>query len=183
MKVMTGTQHLRVGVALFVGAALVGCGPDTPPAPPPPKVEPRPAPAAPAPVVVPKPAPQPAAAAPAPVKHAETLERAGWKLLGQQQADRKGDRDRFVVGADKGQGSYREIQIVVEGAPLDVDSMVVTFVSGEQFKPALRHSFKANSHSPVIDLPREKRRIQHIDLVYRTVTAQQGKATVKIYGR
>jgi len=65
-----------------------------------------------------------------------------------------------------------------------MESMVVTFGSGEQFKPALRHSFTPNSRSRAIDLPGEKRGILHIDLTYRSVsTAKLGKATVRIYGR
>jgi len=177
MKARIGTPYFGVVVALLAGAALVGCDKSPPPAP---AQAPTPQAAKPqAPAAAPKAPAAPVAATPAPSKE---LERAGWTLLGQQQADRTRDSDRFTV--NKGKTPFREIEITVEGAPLDMESVVVTFGNGEQFKPAIRHSFNANSHSRVIDLPGEKRAIQHIDLAYRSVgTAKQEKATVKIYAR
>jgi hypothetical protein len=176
MKARIGTPYFGVVVALLTGAALVGCDKPPPPAPAAQAAKP------PAPVAAPKAPAPPTAVAPAPLKEGEKLERAGWTLLGDQQADRTRDADRFVVGNNK--GAFREIEITVEGAPLAMESMVVTFGNGEQFKPALSHSFGANSHSRAIDLPGEKRGIQHIDLVYNSdSTAKQAKAMVKIYAR
>ena len=184
MKVMTGSQQFGVVVALLVGATLVGCDQAKPPAPPPPApaVTPKAQPQAAVPAPAEAPKAQPKATAPTPSKYGAKLEKEGWTLLGQQQADRKRDTDRIIVGGKK--GTFREIAITVDGAPLDMESMVVTFGNGKQFKPALRHSFNATSHSRAIDLPGEKRGIQHVDFVYRSVgTAKQEKATISIYGR
>jgi hypothetical protein len=178
MKTKIGTPYFGAVVVLLVGAGLAGCDKPAPPAPPQAATKPS----APAPAAAPKAPAPPTAVAPAPVTDGAKLEKAGWTLLGQQQADRTRDTDRFVVGNAK--GSFREIEVTVEGAPLNMESMVVTFGNGEQFKPGLRHSFNANSQSRAIDLPGEKRSIQHIDLAYRSDgTAKQDKATVKIYAR
>jgi hypothetical protein len=175
MQTKIETPYFGIVVALLVGAGLAGCDKSPPPAAP---QAAKPS----APAAAPKAPAPPTAAAPAPMTDGAKLEKAGWTLLGQQQADRARDTDRFVVGDSK--GKFREIEITVEGASLDMQSMVVTFGNGEQFKPSLSHNFNANSHSRAIDLPGEKRGIQHIDLAYRTDgAAKQDKATVKIYAR
>jgi hypothetical protein len=198
---------LLVGV-LLLAAALGGCGKSEEKAPakaetasPPVAIaasqpEPRAAPVAAAvpkpvatappvaaatPVAPAAPKPVPAPLKPAPAKQATAQNKGPWLLLGQKTADFKRDSDRLAVGIPK--GTFREIQLTVRGAPLEMESIVVTFGSGEQFKPAVRYQFNENSRSRAIDLPGEKRAIQHVDFIYRSANTIKGKATVQLHGR
>ena len=75
----------------------------------------------------------------------------GWELLGQGEADFKKDRDRINVG--RREGSFRELRVVVRGAPVEIYDMVVTFADGRTFSPNMRHRFEENSSTREIDLP------------------------------
>jgi hypothetical protein len=168
--------YARIAISLLMATALWGCGPGDdkgktekkaePAAPP--KAAPAPEPkkdAAPK----PKPAPKPSA----------KLEAEGWTLLGKEQAGRKGESDRITVDS---KDRVKELRLVVEGAPVELEAMTVTFRNDKQFKANVQH-LSANSASAPIDLPGEKRRIKHVDLTYRTAAKGAGKATVMVYGR
>ena len=128
-------------------------------------------------VIVPQPAP------PAPPPRAavppKPIPAGRWELLAERQADLNLDRDRIPVG----RGPYRELQLVVRGAPLEIHEMVVTFGNGEQFRPKLRFHFDEQTTSRVIDLPGDLRNIKQVDFLYRTPTKRQGKAVITLYGR
>lgn len=187
-------------VAVLVAAVLVGCDkpaevkppepappasrPAPPPAPkpaPPPPQPAQPAPPAAAPVAPPPPAPAPPPRFDPPPKPAPAPG-GKWELLGERQADLKLDRDRIVVGGRAG-GPFRELQITVRGAPLEMHDMVITFGNGQQYKPTLRLHFDERTSSRVIDLPGDRRNIKHVDFVYRTAARREGKAVVTLYGR
>jgi hypothetical protein len=198
-------RHCSLLGTVLVAAVLVGCDkpaevtpPPAPPAPPqapvtqaPPPPAPRPAPPPPQPaqpaqpappstvVIVPPPAPP---APPPPVAVTPKPMPAGrWELLGERQADLKLDRDRIQVG--RREGTFRELQLTVRGAPLEIYDMVVTFGNGQQYKPPLRLHFDERTSSRVIDLPGDRRTIKQVDFVYRTSARRQGKATIALHGR
>jgi hypothetical protein len=164
---------------------------------PPPASQPAPPPAQPAQpappstvVVVPPPAPQERAPArprydpaPKPIPAPVAPDRGGgnWDLLGERHADLKLDRDRIQVG--RREGSFRQLQLTVRGAPLEVYDVVVTFGNGEQFRPNLRFHFDERTASRVIDLPGKRRAIKQVDFLYRTSARREGKATISLYGR
>ena len=81
------------------------------------------------------------------------------------------------------EGRFRQLQLTVRGAPLEVYDMVVTFGNGEQFKPNLRFHFDERTTSRVIDLPGDRRAIKQVDFLYRTAARREGKALVSVYGR
>jgi hypothetical protein len=171
--VLQGT--IRLAVTLVTVAALWGCGQGDDKAKTEKKAEPAPPKAAPTPA--PK-AEAPKAAAP---KASAKLEAEGWTLLGKEQANRKGDSDRIT--ADPSKKGIRELRLVVEGGPLEIESMTVTFRNDKQFTPTVKQNMSANSTSASIDLPGEKRNIKHVDLTYKTGAKGAGKATVMVYGR
>jgi hypothetical protein len=105
----------------------------------------------------------------------------GWELLGRQQVDFKKDHDRINVG--RKEGTFKRLEIRVEGAPVEIEGMVVTFGNGEKFKPELRHRFDESSKTRAIDLPGDRRAIKQIDFNYRSVNRREGKATVSVYAR
>jgi len=105
----------------------------------------------------------------------------GWEMLGRQEVDFKNDHDRIDVG--RKEGRFKQLEIRVEGAPVEINKMVVTFGNNETFSPELRHRFEEKSTSRVIDLPGDRRTIKRIDFNYRSINRREGKATVAVYAR
>ena len=105
----------------------------------------------------------------------------GWELLGQREVDFKYDHDQIEVG--RSEGRFRQIEIRVKNAPIEVSDMVVTFGNDETFKPNLRHRFGEGSGSRIIDLPGERRTIRRIDFNYRSINRREGKGTVAVLAR
>src|ERR671918_681381 len=108
---------------------------------------------------------------PGPVGAAQDRER--WELLGRQDVDFRGDRDRIEVG--RHEGRFKQLQIRVQGAPVEIENMVVTFGNDEKFSPKLRHRFDEKTTSRVIDLPGDRRTIKRIDFNYRSVNRREGR--------
>jgi len=104
-----------------------------------------------------------------------------WELLGSQEVNFNRDRDRIDVG--KSEGKFKQIEVRVQGAPVEIRDMTVTFGSGETFSPKLRHRFDEKSKSRIIDLPGERRNIKRIDFDYQSPDRREGKAKVSVYGR
>jgi hypothetical protein len=176
MDTLATAKYARIVICLLTVAALWGCSPGDDKG----KTEKK----ADAPKAAPAPAPKKDAAPKAeaaPTKPSAKLEAEGWTLLGQEQANHKGETDRISVNASK--PGVKELRIVAEGAPLEIESMTVTFGNDKQFKANVKQNLSANSASAAIDLPGEKRSIKHVDLTYRTASKGAGKATVMIYGR
>jgi hypothetical protein len=182
MVQVAAMRYSRLAMTFVITAALWGCGPGDD------KGKEKKAEPAPPPKAAPAPAPAPAKkkeekkeeAKPAP-KASNKWEGEGWTLLGQEQANRRGESDRITVDPTK--KGVKELLIVVEGAPLDLEAMTVTFGNDRQFKANVAQNLSANSASAPIDLPGEKRGIKYIDLTYRTASKGEGKAKVMIYGR
>ena len=106
---------------------------------------------------------------------------AQWERLGQREVDFKNDHDRIDVG--KSEGRFRQLQIRVKNAPIEISNMVVTFGNDETFKPNLRHRFNEGSGARTIDLPGDRRTIKKIDFNYKSISRRDGKGTVEVLGR
>jgi hypothetical protein len=104
-----------------------------------------------------------------------------WERLGTREVDFGGDRDRIDVG--RAEGRFRQLQIRVKDAPIEISNMVVTFANNEKFSPTLRHRFDKGSGTRIIDLPGERRAIKSIDFNYRSIHRRTGKGIVEVYGR
>jgi hypothetical protein len=106
----------------------------------------------------------------------------GWELLGQKSVSFLGvDHDTLDVG--RSQGRFRELKFVVEGAPVEMYDVRISFADGSDFRPQTRLHFAPNSVSRSIDLPGGKRVIRKIDFVYRKTSGLFRQATVSVYGR
>ena len=104
-----------------------------------------------------------------------------WQLLGRQEVNFRGDHDRIDVG--RREGRFKELQVRVNGAPIEMRRMVVTFGDNETFTPTVRPRFDANSKTRTIDLPGDRRAIKSIDFDYASLDRRQGRATVEVYAR
>jgi hypothetical protein len=106
---------------------------------------------------------------------------ARWERLGQREVDFKNDRDRIDVG--RSEGRFRQLQIRVKNAPIEISDMVITFGNDQTFKPNLRHRFNEGSGTRTIDLPGERRSIKRIDFNYNSINRREGKGTVEVLAR
>jgi len=107
--------------------------------------------------------------------------RGKWEMLGHTQADFKRDHDRIDVGSHEGR--FRQLEVRVQGAPVEIHRMVVTFTNDQKFEPNFRQRFDESTRSHIVDLPGDRRAIKHIDIWYSSPSRRQGKATVEVYGR
>lgn len=106
---------------------------------------------------------------------------AHWQRLGQQEVDFRNDHDSIDVG--RREGRFRQLQVRVKDAPIEIHNMVVTFENNETFKPKVRARFAKGSGSQIIDLPGERRTIKRIEFNYKSINRRQGKGTVEVLGR
>jgi hypothetical protein len=119
--------------------------------------------------------------APPPARNAEQhAMRGGFSFLGERAVNGGSDHDVITVG--RRDGTFHELMIVVERAPIEIYDMVVTFGNGARFEPNTRLVFGPDTRSRNIDLPGGARVIRHVDFRYGNVVAgTQGK--VELWGR
>jgi hypothetical protein len=104
-----------------------------------------------------------------------------WERLGAREVDFGRDRDTIEVG--KKEGKFKQLQIRVKGAPIEISDIVVTFANDQKFTPDVRHRFDEGEGSRVIDLPGDRRGIRKIDFNYRSINRREGKGRVEVYAR
>jgi hypothetical protein len=104
-----------------------------------------------------------------------------WELLGRKEVSFIVERDTIEVG--RSEGRFRQLRIVVEGAPVEMRDIGVTFGDGSTVHPETRLEFQPGSESRAIDLPGRDRFIRRIDFVYRKTSGIFRQATVSVYGR
>lgn len=104
-----------------------------------------------------------------------------WERLGTRAVDYKLDRDVVHVGAKK--GGFTKLKIAVDGGSINMHKMVITYGNGSKETVELRHNFRPNSASRVIDIRGGKRLIQTITFYYDTKNLSHSKAVLTIFGR
>ena len=105
----------------------------------------------------------------------------GWERLGSRDVDFRGDHDRIEVG--RSEGRFRQLQVRVKDAPIEMFDMVITFGDDQRFSPTTRFRFAQGTGTHIIDLPGDRRTIKRIDFRYRSISPRQGKGKVEVYGR
>lgn len=106
--------------------------------------------------------------------------RDDWELLGRKDVSFLVERD--TIDVRESEGRFRVLRIVVEGAPVEIRDIRVTFGDGSAFHPETRLNFAAGSESRSIDLPGGRRVIRKIDFLYRKTSGIFRQATVSVYG-
>ena len=105
----------------------------------------------------------------------------GWERLGSRDVDFRGDHDRIEVG--RNEGRFKQLQIRVKDAPIEITNMVVTFGNDEKLNLKMNHRFAEGSGTRSIDLPGDRRTIKRIDFNYRSISRREGKGSVEVYAR
>jgi hypothetical protein len=111
---------------------------------------------------------------------ASTWSAEGWTLLGEQTVNGNRDKDKIMVG--KGDGSFRQLTVVVLDSDLEMIDMEIKLGKGKSLSPDVRQVFNENTRSRVIDLPGDKRIIKWIEFRYRNLPGG-GKARVQVWAK
>lgn len=112
----------------------------------------------------------------------EAQEGARWEQLGSKAVDFRGEKDVITVTAREGR--FDAIKLVVSGNSIEVLDLKVRFGNGDVQDVQVREQIREGGETRVIDLERDDRVIQAIELVYRTQgRAREGRAEVKVFGR
>ena len=106
---------------------------------------------------------------------------ARWESLGHREVDFKNDHDQIDVG--RSEGRFKQLQVRVKDAPIEISKMVVTFDNDQTFSPKIRQRFAEGSGTRIIDLPGNRRTIKRIDFDYKSIKRREGKGTVEVLGR
>jgi hypothetical protein len=106
---------------------------------------------------------------------------SSWERLGGREVDFRNDRDTIEVG--RSEGRFKQLQIRVKNAPVEISNVVITFANDQKFSPELRYRFAEGSGSGTIDLPGDRRAIKRIDFRYRSINRREGKGRVEVYAR
>lgn len=105
-----------------------------------------------------------------------------WELLGEKAVDFRAERD--VITVTRQEGRFDAIRLHVEGNGIEVFDVKVRFGNGETQDVSVREQLREGGQTRVIDLQRDDRVIQAIELTYKTHgRAREGRAHVKIFGR
>jgi hypothetical protein len=100
-------------------------------------------------------------------------------FLGQSHVDSTHDHDDIKVG--RVDGTFRAIQLQVNGGAVDFDHVVVHFGNGTSEPIDVRYHIKSGGSTRIIDLPGARRRIQSVELWYGKAP-WEGRPTVSLYG-
>jgi len=112
----------------------------------------------------------------------EAAQRSGqWQLLGEQEVNFDNDHDRIDV--KRKAGPFRQLRIEVRDAPIEIREMIVTFGDGKKSRPKIQARFREGHGSHVIDLPGDRRSIDGVEFVYRSISSKRGKGKLLLYGR
>lgn len=112
----------------------------------------------------------------------EAAQKGGqWQLLGDQEVNFDNDHDRIDV--KRKAGPFRQLRIEVRDAPIEIREMIVTFGDGKKSRPKIQARFREGHGSHVIDLPGDRRSIDGVEFVYRSISSKRGKGKLLLYGR
>ena len=102
-----------------------------------------------------------------------------WVRLGSRRVDGRGDEDTIKAGE---RGTFRALMFRVTDSPARIKNVVVHFENGGTFKAEVQENFSKGERSSVIDLPGERRNIDHVTFHY-TDLGRKDSAEVVLFGR
>lgn len=103
-----------------------------------------------------------------------------WEYLGQSNVDGLRDHDSIRVNA---RGSFRAIQLRVQGGEIDFQRVVVHFGNGADSEVEVRDHIRAGGQTRAIDLPGDNRRITSVEVWYGKGNWGRRRPNLRLYGR
>lgn len=104
-----------------------------------------------------------------------------WVKLGSKKVNYGLDRDVIHVGLRD--GSFSKLKVQVKGGAVNMHRIVVEYRNGSKEEIQVRHNFRRNAGSRIIDLNGGKRMIKDVTFWYDTKNVSRRKATVHLLGR
>ena len=105
-----------------------------------------------------------------------------WEHLGTRTVSDRADHDTIAV--TRAQGTFRALQLKVEGRPVQFRQMTVHFANGDTQEIELRDVIRAGGRSRVIDLSGAGDRVvRSVEFRYDAQSLAGKGATVKLYGK
>lgn len=103
-----------------------------------------------------------------------------WVFIGNVHAPRSPGRDAMVL---KGPYTdFRSIRFSVANAPLNLQTVAITFANGGSSKIDFQRNFPPGAQSRAVGLPGARQNIQRIDFWYQTIGSNRGRATLSVFG-
>lgn len=92
----------------------------------------------------------------------------------------RGDRDTITVG--RREGRFRAIRLHARNADVEIRRVTVVYANGDPDDLPARHVLRRGGYTPPMDLKGRERRIDRVDMYYKTVPSLRGEATVCVEG-
>jgi hypothetical protein len=108
-------------------------------------------------------------------------QRGGWIHLGDKHVDGKADHDKISIG--RSDGTFRQLQIRVEDAPVDFQRVVVHYGNGTDEELQFRERINAGGETRAMDLRGGNRFIKSVEFWYEKADWGSRRPTVRLYGR
>jgi hypothetical protein len=105
----------------------------------------------------------------------------GWIHLGDKHVDGKSDHDKISIG--RKEGSFRQLQIRVEKAPVNFQRVVVHYGNGADEELQFRELIAAGEQTRAMDLRGRNRIIKSVEFWYEKVNWGKDRPTVRLYAR
>jgi hypothetical protein len=106
---------------------------------------------------------------------------AAWVELGCKQVALFG-RDRDTIPVGRREGRFKSIRLHVRGADVEMLDLKVVYSNGEPDDISVRHFIRQGERTRPLDLRGWERRIDRVDMVYRTIPNFKGLARVCVEG-
>lgn len=107
--------------------------------------------------------------------------RAEWELLGEKAVGFGVDRD--VINVGRREGRFERLMLRVGRNDIEVLDLKVIYGNGEVDDIRVRHSIRAGGETRPLDLQGDHgRRIDRIELTYRSRPSFRGQAVIQVYG-
>jgi hypothetical protein len=104
-----------------------------------------------------------------------------WERLGSRVVTMTADHDEIVVTGNE--GIFTAVQLRIAKAPIHLLNINIVFGNGDNENIVFDKLFTAGSETRVIDLVGNKRIIHKVNLNYKSVPTQKGRAVVSLWGR
>jgi hypothetical protein len=104
----------------------------------------------------------------------------GWGLLGPREVNGRVDHDRIEVG--RHEGKFAKLTVVVLDSDLEMLDLEIKFAKGPPWHPEVKHFFKEDQRTRVIDFPGDERAIKYVDFKYRNLPGG-GRAKVQVWAK
>ena len=113
-------------------------------------------------------------------KNLQTVSQA-WEKLGTRVVTMTADHDEIPVTIHN--GFYTAIQLRIMKAPIHLLNINIVFGNGDNENIVFDKLFAAGTETRVIDLVGNNRVISKVNLNYKSVPSQKGRAVVSLWGR